>query len=331
MNLAKLTAGVLLSLAAGGALVQVVHSQASPPGAPGQTPPGATAPAAPGAPGRAGGRGRGRGPAGPPPPPLPARTTTYASAAARARYEIPDFGPNVYIFDPSVPVEEMNSLFLSMSGHSNGRDDKRTAVFFLPGVYGTPATGDQKTATNFINSTVGVVSSFQGLGATPGEVTINGNLRVLGSLGTFWRSLQNMKFNPVDPDAPGSLRWEPSEAAPLRRLDVAGDLDLGRGHTTFGSEIENTRVSGTVHTGMARIEGSGQAHFFTTNSQVGGWDGGIGQLRLRGRGRGAADELRRCGSEWPWRQDDPRDNTDVARRTVFVRPQQQVQRLRAQG
>jgi hypothetical protein len=259
----KFAASALLSMAVAGAVVQTVHSQGAPPAAP---PTGAPRQGAPGG-------GRGRGPSGPPPPPLPARTTTYATSAARGQYEIPDFGPNVYIFDPSVPVAEMNSLFLSMSGHSNGRDDKRTAVFFLPGVYGTPASGEQKTATNFINSTVGTVSSFQGLGAIPGEVTINGNLRVLGGLGTFWRSLQNMKFNPVDPDAPGSLRWEPSEAAPLRRLDVEGDLDLGRGHVTFGSEIENTRVSGTVYTGMARTEGTGQAHFFTTNSRVGGWNG----------------------------------------------------------
>jgi hypothetical protein len=187
----------------------------------------------------------------------------------------PDFGPNVIILDPSMPIGEINSTLQRVEKHSNAWDENRTAVYFMPGTYGVPSTrAKQAAATSFVNSVVGAMTSIQGLGTTPGDVTINGNLRILGNLGTFWRSLQNCRINPVDPESPNALRWIVSEASPLRRLDVTGDLDLGVGHVAFGATIGNTRVSGEVRTGNAREPGAGgQAHYYTQESEVGSWSG----------------------------------------------------------
>ena len=54
-------------------------------------------------------------------------------ALAGGKTTVPDFGPNVTIFDPSVPVAEINAKLQSLATASNGADLNRNAVYFHAG------------------------------------------------------------------------------------------------------------------------------------------------------------------------------------------------------
>lgn len=167
---------------------------------------------------------------------------------------LPDFGPNVLIVDPSMRVEDINTKLQALAARSDGFDGSRSAVYFMPGTYGSEAGRfDPATATGHIDSPVGFMMTVQGLGAAPGDVTINGNLRVgafqVDALGTFWRSLANLTIVPIQADEPAfTLRWNTSQASSLRRVHVAGHLDLSGG-ISFGSYMANSQVEGELRYG----------------------------------------------------------------------------------
>jgi hypothetical protein len=153
---------------------------------------------------------------------------------------------------------------------------------------------------------VGYYESIAGLGAQPGDVLINGALHVEpvvgcpdspwacadpGSLTRFWRSMSNLAVNPIQrpvgDDAalpfpagvtdPHQMRWAVSQAAPMRRVDIRGDLTVfGRyGEFASGGYLSNSRVSGTIATGS-------QQQWFTRNTEVGAWDGGVWNMVFSG-------------------------------------------------
>jgi hypothetical protein len=195
---------------------------------------------------------------------------------------MPDFGPNVTILDPSMPVEQINATLQGLASQSTGFDEVRNAVYFMPGKYGSAAGQDTPaTATGFIDSPVGFMETVQGLGASPDDVTINGNLRVGKSpgsaLGTFWRSLENLRINPIEADETAhTMRWNTSQASPLRRVDIAGNLDL-TGGVAGGNLIANSRVSGVVTAGFDWVgdvpQVPGQFYYYFHDSQIGSWQG----------------------------------------------------------
>ena len=187
----------------------------------------------------------------------------------------PDFGPNVIILDPTMSVDVINMKLTAAAAASKGFDEVRRAVYFLPGTYGT----DSKS---FINSEVGFMMTAQGLGASPDDVTINGNLRVgakgTNALATFWRSLANVKINPIETDEDANtIRWSTSQASPVRRVHVEGNLDLSGGQS-FGNFMANSRVSGEVRSGFAwTADGDkaqpGQAQYYIRDSEIGSFPG----------------------------------------------------------
>lgn len=205
------------------------------------------------------------------------------SAATR-----PDFGPNVTIFEPTMGVDAINTKLRALAAQSDGFDDARSAVYFMPGTYGSDAGRfSPATATGHVDSPVGFMMTVQGLGASPDAVTVNGNLRVgsfqVGALSTFWRSLANLKINPIQADVPAfTMRWNTSQASSLRRVHVDGHLDL-TGGTSFGSYIANSRVEGELRFGAAwqpdrnppvtgTVEG-GPAQFMVRDGAVGAVQG----------------------------------------------------------
>jgi hypothetical protein len=205
------------------------------------------------------------------------------AAIANAHGEpTPDFGPNVTIIDPSMPVDQINAKLRSLAARSTGFDEVRSAVYFMPGTYGSAAAENSPaTATGIIDSPVGFVETVQGLGASPDDVTINGNLRVgtpTGiALGTFWRSLENVRINPIEADeAPHAMRWNTSQACPLRRVDILGNLDLAGG-VAGGNLIANSRVAGVVSAGFNWVTDpvprAGQFYYYIHDSQIGTWQG----------------------------------------------------------
>lgn len=194
----------------------------------------------------------------------------------------PNFGPNVTIIDPSMSVDEINSTLQALATQSTGFDEIRHAVYFMPGTYGSAAGAqDPATATEFINSPIGFMETIQGLGAAPGDVTINGNLRVGtatgNALGTFWRSLSNVRLNPIEADEPAhTMRYNTSQASPLRRLDIAGNLDLSGG-LAAGNLLANSRISGYVKAGFEWVSDAspvaGQFYYYLRDSEIGSWQG----------------------------------------------------------
>lgn len=81
-----------------------------------------------------------------------------------------------------------------------------------------------------INMEVGYYTTVHGLGRAPYN-TILGNLMVqngdfnfeVGALNNFWRSAENVM---VTPAAGTPMLWAVSQASPLRRIQVNGDLQL---------------------------------------------------------------------------------------------------------
>ncbi len=208
---------------------------------------------------------------------------SIAAAAAQAHgAPVPDFGPNVTIIDPSMPVRKINATLQALATRSNGFDEVRNAVYFMPGTYGSAAGQDNPAAaTGFIDAPVGFMETVQGLGAVPDDVTINGNLRV-GAVGrvaldTFWRSLENVRINPIEADEkPHTLRWNTSQACPLRRVDITGNLDL-TGGVGGGNLMADSRVSGVVSAGFDwvtdPVQVPGQFYYDFHDSQIGAFQG----------------------------------------------------------
>src|SRR4051794_39101587 len=133
----------------------------------------------------------------------PGATVAQAAPAPVAlRHDQPDLGPNVRVFDPSMPVAqiqaEADAVAKRQIGNQFGRE--RYALLFKPGTYGS--------ATQPLNIQVGYYTEVSGLGLTPGDVVINGSVYVRNqcengscvALNNFWRSVENLTINVTTPD-----------------------------------------------------------------------------------------------------------------------------------
>src|SRR5919199_2647719 len=161
--------------------------------------------------------------------------TAQAAPQPQRRYSAqPDFGPNVKIFDPSMPIAQIqatvDAIGAQQVGNQFGR--QRYALLFKPGTYGT--------ADHPLNFQVGYYTQVAGLGLNPGDVVINGSVYVRNqcdpantttnctALNNFWRSLENLTINVTTPNAgcyTGEF-WAVSQAAPMRRVHVQGTTTL---------------------------------------------------------------------------------------------------------
>ena len=143
--------------------------------------------------------------------------TVATTAKCPAQSNTPNFGPNVYVFDPSMSATSiqntLNPVFNTQKLNQFGT--QRYALLFKPGTYSAEAN-------------IGYYTSIAGLGQNPDDVTINGDVTVDSFDGTgnatqnFWRSAENMAINP----SAGSDRWAVAQAGPFRRMDVHGGLEL---------------------------------------------------------------------------------------------------------
>src|SRR5579862_8510792 len=131
----------------------------------------------------------------------------------------PNFGPNVYVFNPGESAttinNTLNTVFTSQKVNQFGT--QRYAELFDPGTY----TG--------IDDNVGYYVSVQGLGQNPDQVALNSSDVTVDSFdGTgnatdnFWRSAENFEITP----SAGNDRWAVAQAGPFRRVDVRGGLEL---------------------------------------------------------------------------------------------------------
>ncbi|MEV1170553.1 RICIN domain-containing protein [Nonomuraea sp. NPDC049784] len=169
----------------------------------------------------------------------------------------PDLGPNVRVFDPSMPAftiqSQLNSVFSQQQSNQFGSN--RYALLFKPGTYS-------------VDVNVGFYTQVLGLGQTPDAVTINGAVHAeadwFGGNATqnFWRSAENLSVSP----AGGTDRWAVSQAAPYRRMHVRGNLQLDDGGWSSGGWISDSRIDGQVRSGS-------QQQWISRNSAFGSWSG----------------------------------------------------------
>jgi hypothetical protein len=178
-----------------------------------------------------------------------------ASAAAK---KAPDFGPNVAIFDPSMPsaaIQQQIDKVYAVQQHSEF-GAARNAFLFLPGEYK-------------IDVPVGFYTQVLGLGATPDAVHITGNVHSDASLPrnnatcTFWRAAEGFSVTP----AGGTMQWAVSQAVPFRRMHIRGDLVLHQ-HNGWasGGWMSDSLVDGNVGSGS-------QQQWISRNSEWGSWTG----------------------------------------------------------
>jgi Malectin domain/Fibronectin type III domain len=181
-----------------------------------------------------------------------------AASAAAAAQNSSIFGPNVYVFTPSMSASSISSTLSGLAGNSQFSTN-RYAVLFMPGTY------------SGVESEVGYYESIAGLGQTPSAVAIdNGFLEANQSGGNstliFWRSLENMS---ITPPSGSTLYWGVSQGIAFRRMQVTGKMQLTTSSCGFGS---GGFISDTVITGT--LDSCDQQQWYTRNSSIGGWSGG---------------------------------------------------------
>ncbi|MFJ5259757.1 RICIN domain-containing protein, partial [Streptomyces sp. NPDC088387] len=169
-----------------------------------------------------------------------------------------DLGPNVVVFDPSMPSStiqsRLNSIFQQQETNQFG--SQRYAVMFKPGTYSADVN-------------VGFYTQVLGLGQSPDSVTINGAVHVeadwfppQNATQNFWRGAENLSVNPTG----GADRWAVSQASAYRRMHVRGGLALSDGGWSSGGYMADSKIDGQVNSGT-------QQQWLTRNSQLGSWTG----------------------------------------------------------
>jgi hypothetical protein len=172
--------------------------------------------------------------------------------------QTPDFGPNVTVFSPSMPAATMQAEIdrvYAIQQH-NEFGTQRNAFLFLPGDY-------------HLDIPIGFYTEVAGLGATPDATHFTGNVHVDASARhnnatvTFWRAAENFSVTP----ASGTMQWAVSQAVPMRRLHIYGNLVLHqqRGWAS-GGWMADTLVDGTVDSGS-------QQQWISRNSDWASWTG----------------------------------------------------------
>jgi hypothetical protein len=210
---------------------------------------------------------------------------THAPAATAA--SDPDLGPNVKVFDPSMPTSEIQAVVDGVYAEqvNNEMGSQRYALLFKPGSYGTAASP--------LIVRVGYYTEVAGLGRDPGDVTINGHVDVYNrclddngtsnclALDNFWRSLSNLTINVQGAGLDGCRAsgdfWAASQAAPMRRVDLTGanltlfDYCTAGPQFASGGFIADSRLATDGH---VVINGS-QQQYVVRDSAVGVWTNAV--------------------------------------------------------
>jgi hypothetical protein len=197
---------------------------------------------------------------------------------ASAASTVPRFGPNVVVFSPSMPQDQIQSTLNTIATEQvpNQFGTQRYAIFFEPGTYGS--------TTDPLVFQIGYYTQVAGLGAHPGDVTINGSVDVYNqcsgpnncvALDNFWRSLSNLTINVAGGSGCQTATdfWAVSQAAPMRRVNINGQVSL-MDYCSPPSFASGGFIADSVFSGSTVINGS-QQQFFTRNSNLDNWTNGV--------------------------------------------------------
>ncbi|HEY0602502.1 MAG TPA: coagulation factor 5/8 type domain-containing protein [Herpetosiphonaceae bacterium] len=209
---------------------------------------------------------------------------TIAAPLARVSAQsTPDFGPNVIIFDPSMPLSQIQATFDAIHAQQVNAEmgTNRYALLFKPGVYGTAAQPLQVK--------VGYYTEVSGLGASPTDVVINGKIEVYNrcladggtsnclALVNFWRTLSNLSLtiNGAGQDGcRGSANfWAVSQAVSMRRLNISGGNLSLMDYCTAGPQYASGGF--IADSNLPFVINGSQQQWLTRNSVIGGWSNGV--------------------------------------------------------
>ncbi|HTI25716.1 MAG TPA: hypothetical protein VL652_32300 [Kutzneria sp.] len=217
---------------------------------------------------------------------LVAALPAMATAAPTPQYHPggpTDLGPNVTVFDPSMPVGQIQAALDAASTQQvdNEMGTQRFAFLFKPGTYGT--------ATQPLQIKVGYYTEIAGLGASPTDVVINGKIetynRCLEGGGTsnclalvnFWRTVSNLSLN-INATGQDGCRatanfWAVSQAASVRRLNVTGNTLSLMDYCTAGPQYASGGF--IADSKLPSVVNGSQQQWLIRNSEVAGWSNGV--------------------------------------------------------
>ncbi|MFG1879135.1 adenylyl cyclase [Sphaerisporangium sp. NPDC049003] len=209
--------------------------------------------------------------------------TTGTAATASPAPRTPDFGPNVTVFDPSMPISEIQATL--DAAHATQVDNEmgtnRHAYVFKPGTYGT--------TEHPLQIKVGYYTEIAGLGASPTDVVINGKVEVYNrclenggtgnclALVNFWRTLSNLSIN-VNAAGQDGCRgsanfWAVSQAVSMRRLNVGGGNLSLMDYCTAGPQYASGGF--IADSKLPSVTNGSQQQWLTRNTEVAGWSNGV--------------------------------------------------------
>ena len=177
----------------------------------------------------------------------------------------PAFGPNVYVFNTSMSTttiqNDINAVYNTQQSNQFGT--QRYELMFEPGTYN-------------LSIPVGFYTEVVGLGQSPTQTVITGGGIYANAAWNdgnatenFWRGVENITLDPSS----GSTEWAVSQADPMRRVKIDGNLVLDddtSGNTSSnwssGGYISDSIITGNVNSGS-------QQQFIMRNDQMGSWSG----------------------------------------------------------
>jgi len=221
-------------------------------------------------------------------------TSPVTLAAVHASPTAPAFGASVHIFNPGMDQAAIQAQLndIAVAQVHNEFGTRRDAVLFEPGTYGS--------STNPLIFQVGYYTSVAGLGQSPGNVVINGEIEVFNSvcsgtginfgcfaLNNFWRSLSNLTINvtksqnpvyvpaPPDPGGPfceqSNEIWAVSQASPMRRVAINGFTTFmdycGPKAYASGGFVADSKLNGVLN--------GSQQQWITRNSKIDFWTNAV--------------------------------------------------------
>ncbi len=204
--------------------------------------------------------------------------SAFSTGASTAQADTTDFGPNVIIFDASMPTSEIQARVNAITAEQvdNEMGLQRYALLFKPGTYGSMAEP--------LMIQVGYYTEVAGLGASPADVVINGHVDVYNrcltsdnciALVNFWRSVSNLTINVMGGAgcySSGNF-WAVSQAAPMRRVNITGGNLTLMDYCTAGPQYASGGFIADSQMGYV-INGS-QQQFLVRNSAIGGWSNAV--------------------------------------------------------
>jgi hypothetical protein len=184
-----------------------------------------------------------------------------------AKFNQTIFGENVFVFDPAMDMNEiqvvLDTIFARQSARRSEFTKNRYALFFKPGKYE-------------LDVRVGYYMQILGLGASPEDVVITGavrsNTRGNSVLVNFWRGVENLN---IVPTTDSTVTWGVSQAAPMRRVYIKGNMNLFDKGYASGGFLADSKIDGIVASGP-------QQQWFTRNTKWGKWTGGNWNMMFMG-------------------------------------------------